>query len=59
MPLPVVICLYFFHCSVSQYINHNLGSQTKHIDESFDISKNAYLSLSILKVLKEPLLLYH
>lgn len=33
MPLPVVICLYFFHFSVRQYVNHDLGSQTKCVDK--------------------------
>lgn len=33
MPLPVVICLYFFHCSVGQYVNHDLGSQTKCVEK--------------------------
>ena len=40
MPLPVVICLYFFHCSVRQYVNHDFGSQTKCVDKSLAIGQH-------------------
>lgn len=33
MPLPVVICLYLFHCSVRQYVDYNLGRQSECVDK--------------------------
>ena len=58
MPLPVVICLYFFHCSVRQYVNHDLGCQPKCVDKSLTICEHIDLPLGGHVFLEHFLLLF-
>ena len=58
MPLPVFICLYFSHCSVRQYVNHDLGSQTKCVDKSLAIGEHVHLPLGGHVFLEQFLLLF-
>ena len=58
MPLPVVICLYFFHCSVRQYVDYNLGRQSECVDKGLTIRQHIDLPLGVHVVLEHFLLLF-